>query len=206
MLGGGDDRFTWNPGDDNDVVEGEGGTDLLDFYGASIGELIEVSANGPRVLFTRNIASVVTDLDDVERVGFHALGGADTVVVNDLAGTDARSVEVDLNMFGGGGDGQPDTVIARGTAGVDRVTVASPAGSVLVSGLFAQVQVTGSEPVGDAVSVETLAGADTITTGVGVVSGRESINFDGGVDADTARYNGTAARTTRSTSSPTGSR
>jgi Ca2+-binding RTX toxin-like protein len=126
LLGGGNDRFTWNPGDDNDVVEGEGGTDLLDFFGASIGELIEVSANGPRVLFTRNIASVVTDLDDVERIGYHALGGADTVVVNDLAGTDARSVEVDLNLFGGGGDIQPDTVIARGTAGADRVTVASP--------------------------------------------------------------------------------
>ena len=31
------------------------------------------------------------DLDDVDRVGFHALGGADTIIVNDLAGTDART-------------------------------------------------------------------------------------------------------------------
>ena len=54
---------------------------------------------------TRNIANIAMDLDDVERLAFHALGGADNVVVNDLAGTDARTVDADLNAIGGGGDG-----------------------------------------------------------------------------------------------------
>ena len=57
--------------------------------GAGVGENLEVSANGPRVRVTRNIANIVMDLDDVERLAFHVFAGMDNVVVNDLAGTDA---------------------------------------------------------------------------------------------------------------------
>ena len=66
LCGGGDDAFTWNPGDDNDIFEGQAGSDRLLFNGANVAEIFNVSANGSRVLFTRNIASVVMDLDDVE--------------------------------------------------------------------------------------------------------------------------------------------
>ena len=31
------------------------------------------------------------DVNDVERIDVHALGGADTIVINDLTGTDCRS-------------------------------------------------------------------------------------------------------------------
>ena len=47
-LGAGDDHFQWDPGDGSDTVEGEGGTDALDFNGSNIGEQIDVSANGSR--------------------------------------------------------------------------------------------------------------------------------------------------------------
>ena len=47
-LGSGNDRFQWDPGDGSDSVEGEGGTDALDFNGSNIGELIDVTANGDR--------------------------------------------------------------------------------------------------------------------------------------------------------------
>ena len=89
MLGTGNDRFNWDPGDGNDTVDGQAGTDALDFNGSNIGELFTLRANGGRVRFTRNIANIVMDLDG-HRDGHHvrALGGADTVTVADLAGTD----------------------------------------------------------------------------------------------------------------------
>ena len=90
-MGSGNDTFQWDPGDGNDTVEGEGGTDALQFNGSNIGEEIDVSANGPRVRFTRNVANITMDLGTLERVNVRALGGADNVTVNDLAGTDRQA-------------------------------------------------------------------------------------------------------------------
>ena len=42
-------------------VEGQSGTDALDFNGSNIGEQIDVTANGGRVRLTRNIASITMD-------------------------------------------------------------------------------------------------------------------------------------------------
>jgi predicted ester cyclase len=192
LLGGGSDTFVWNPGDDNDVVEGQSGNDALDFNGASIGESIDVSPNGPRLRFFRNIANIVLDADGVESVGFDAFGGADTVVVNDLVGTAVQTVDVDLNQFGGGGDTEPDTVVARGTDGTDMVSIGSGSGEILVSGLAAQVQVTGGEEANDNVSVTTLGGQDTLAMAVGSTAGPAPVNFDGGDSQDVVRYSGTA--------------
>ena len=36
------------------------------------------------------------DMNDVENVTFNALGGADTIHVHDLSGTDVKSVAIDL--------------------------------------------------------------------------------------------------------------
>jgi Ca2+-binding RTX toxin-like protein len=195
LLGGGDDRFTWNPGDDSDVVEGQGGEDVLDFNGSNAAEIVNITALGGRVQFTRNVASIVMDLDDVERFSFDASGSADLVVVGDLAGTDARNVDVDLNLFGGGADGQPDTVLALGTEGPDVVTASSPGGDQVISGLTADVRVTGGEPANDSVSAATLGGDDQIGTGAGIPDSTP-INVDGGAGADTARYVGTAGADT----------
>ena len=63
------------------------------FNGANIAENFDVSANGGRVRFTRNIANIVMDLNDVESIDVKALGGADNLVVNDLSGTDVTSVD-----------------------------------------------------------------------------------------------------------------
>ena len=56
----------WNPGDDNDTVEGQAGFDTMLFNGANVTENIDISANGARVRFFRNIANVTMDLNDVE--------------------------------------------------------------------------------------------------------------------------------------------
>jgi Ca2+-binding RTX toxin-like protein len=190
LMGDGNDRFEWNPGDSSDVVDGQRGIDLLDFDGASIGESIGVSPNGGRVRFARDVGNVVTDLDDVEQIRIFARGGADTVVVNNMTGTDLTTVDVDLDAAGVGGDAQPDTVVVYGTSANDRVEVGSAAGKLVVSGLSTEVRLAGAEAALDVVEVPTFGGADTISAGVGV-SGPESINVDGGDGVDTMRYLGT---------------
>ncbi len=69
------------------------------FNGANVAENIDIAANGGRVRFFRNVANVTMDLNDVEGIDFDALGGADTIVVNDLSGTD---VEPGRRRPGGG--------------------------------------------------------------------------------------------------------
>jgi hypothetical protein len=190
-LGSGADHFQWDPGDGSDTVDGQGGEDQLDFNGSNIGEQINVLANGPRVRFTRNVAAIAMDLDGLERIAFRALGGADTVTVGDLRGTDAKSVDVNLNGFDGSGDGAADSVDALGTDGDDRVTFSSVDGRQVVSGLGALTRVTGGEEANDTVGASTLGGADTFSMAVGA-AGQIPFFANGGDDADSVRYSGTA--------------
>ncbi|HEY7396653.1 MAG TPA: hypothetical protein VH538_00005, partial [Gaiellaceae bacterium] len=191
QLGGGNDTFEWDPGDGSDAVDGQGGNDVLEFNGSNIGENIDISANGSRVRFTRNVASIDMDLNDLERLNVHALGGADNIVVNDLTGTGVKTVDTDLNAGGGGGtDGAADTVTAVGTDGPDNVKVSAPGCFATVSGLAAQVLVEGADSAQDNVNIAALGGDDTITSGR-EVCGPAAINVDGGAGDDVARYRGT---------------
>src|SRR4051794_30195933 len=70
LLGAGNDTFIWNPGDGSDTVEGQSGFDTLQFNGANIGENIDISANGSRVRFFRDVANITMDLDGVEQINF----------------------------------------------------------------------------------------------------------------------------------------
>src|SRR5437762_6861321 len=92
--GDGNDTFVWNPGDGSDTVEGQGGTDTLQFNGANIAEQIDISANGSRVRFTRDVASITMDLNGLEQINFTARGGADTITVGDLSGTGVTAVNL----------------------------------------------------------------------------------------------------------------
>ena len=75
LLGAGDDTFQWDPGDGSDVVEGQDGTDTMAFNGSNANERMEVSANGGRVRFTRDVGNIVMDLNDVETIDAKALAG-----------------------------------------------------------------------------------------------------------------------------------
>ena len=192
LLGDGNDRFQWDPGDSSDVVEGQAGSDTLDFNGSNIGENMEASANGGRVRFTRNIASIVMDLNGVEEIDARTFGGPDNVVVNDVAGTGLQTVAVDLNLFGGADDGVADTVTANGTSAADLFSVGSAGGATRVAGMAAAVQVSGGEGALDNILVNGLGGADSLTMAVGAATGPVPVNFDGGDSTDTVNYNGTA--------------
>jgi VCBS repeat-containing protein len=163
FLGIGDDTFIWNPGDGSDIIEGQAGSDTLQFNGANIAEIFALSANGSRVLFTRNVGNVVMDLDGVEHIHVSALGGADNITVNDLSATEATDVTVDLANPPGTnvGDGSPDVVTVNGTVGADAFSISSSGnGSLTVAGLVPQVAVLGLEAT-DQVIVNASGGTDT---------------------------------------------
>jgi Ca2+-binding RTX toxin-like protein len=182
LMGAGDDTFVWNPGDDNDTLEGQDGTDAMLFSGANIAENITISANGGRVLFTRDVANVTMDLNDVESIDFRALGGADTIVVNDLSGTDVTEVNTDL-ATAGGGDAQADNVIVNGTNGDDVAIVFGDASGTSAIGLAAQVHITGAEAANDRLTLNMLAGDDVVDAS-GLAATAIQLTVNGGDGSD----------------------
>lgn len=185
FMGAGDDTFVWNPGDDNDTLEGQGGFDTMLFNGANVAEIVNLTANGGRMLLTRNVASVIMDCNDVERVDFNALGGADQIIVNDLSGTDVTEVRLDLASPAGSGtgDGQADSVIVNGTNGDDVVVLAGDASGTTVLGLAAQVSIVGAEAASDRLTINALAGDDAVE-GSGLAAGAIGFIAEGGVGTD----------------------
>jgi Ca2+-binding RTX toxin-like protein len=181
LLGNGNDTFIWNPGDGSDTVEGQAGTDTLVFNGAGVNENIDISANGPRALLTRNVGNVTMDLNGVEHLQLNALGGADNITVGDLTGTGVTQVALDLSATAGSGqgDGQPDSVTVNGTAGNDRISVASSGASVVVNGLPAQVAISGAEGANDTLVVDGGTGDDTINASA-LRPGQVNLTINGG--------------------------
>jgi len=172
FMGAGDDTLQWDPGDGSDTVEGQAGTDRLLFNGSAGAEIFEASANGARVRFTRNLGTIVMDLNDVERLDLNTLASADTVTVNNLAGTDLTSINIDLagTIGGATGDAAVDIINVNGTASPDTISMTASAGTVQVSGLAAIVRITHSEVANDDLIIYGLGGVDVFNLGAGVTT------------------------------------
>ena len=144
LLDNGNDVFTWNPGDGSDTVEGQAGTDTLVFNGSTADETMDISANGSRVLLTRDVGTITMDVNGTETIDVNASDGADNITVNDLTGTDVEQVAIDLGGgAAGGGDGQEDTVSINAPKGAIRVTDHN--GVVTVSSLASTVTISNFE-------------------------------------------------------------
>jgi Ca2+-binding RTX toxin-like protein len=181
LLGAGNDLFIWNPGDGSDIVEGQAGADTLQFNGSNIGENIDISANGSRIRLSRDIGVITMDVNDTETINVRALGGEDTITVNDLTGTDVSNVNIDLGVAGGGADDQADTIVLNATDGDDAITVTSNNGVVTVTGL-AEVVTISNFDTNDRIVINGLGGDDAI-----VASGLETgiqLTLNGGDGAD----------------------
>jgi Ca2+-binding RTX toxin-like protein len=185
FLGSGDDVSVWNPGDGSDTVDGGSGFDTLDFRGANVNENVSISANGSHATFFRDVANISMDLNSVERIQFEALGGADNVVVNNLAGTGVKQVAIDLagTLGGSAGDGAADTVTVNGTSGNDHISVTASGTQVTVSGLPAQVTVDHAD-TGDRLMINSGAGNDTIDASA-LPAGPLGLTLNGGFGSDT---------------------
>jgi Ca2+-binding RTX toxin-like protein len=124
FMGDGADRLTWNAGDGNDVVEGQGGFDVIILNGSNQNENIDITANASRLRLFHSVGNLQLDVDDVERLNVAALGGSDTITVGDLSGTDVRAVQLNLGAQGSAtGDGATDQVNVNGTQSGDTIRV-----------------------------------------------------------------------------------
>lgn len=167
-LGSGNDTFRWDNGEGSDVIEGQDGIDTLLFNGAPVAENVTMSANGGRLNFFRVQGNVTMNTDGVEIVDDNAIGGADTVTVNDLTGTDVTQTNIDLaGAFGGTApDGAVDSVDVSGTNGVDNINIQGNGSGADVTGLATAVSVKHADTT-DHLNVHTLAGADNVVQNVG---------------------------------------
>jgi Ca2+-binding RTX toxin-like protein len=187
-LGEGDDTFVWNPGDGSDLVEGGQGRDLMIFVGNGANENVDISANGERVRFFRDVANVTMDLNDVERIDFQALAGTDNIVVHDLSGTDTSEVNISLASAANPvtGDGQADRVTTEGTAGNDAIIVTHANFLTTVSGLPAKLTVGGADATLDTLVIAAGAGNDTIDASA-MPADKIQLELLGGDGADTIK-------------------
>ena len=183
-MGDGSDTFVWNPGDGSDIVEGQAGTDTLLFNGANVNENIDLSANGSRIRLTRDVAAIIMDLNGLEQINLNALGGADTITVNDLTGTGLGTFNLNLAASVGGGDGQADNVIVNGTNGDDNIVVASSvSGGVNIGGLVIVVRITAPDATLDRLTINALGGNDTVNASA-LNAGVINLSVNGGAGAD----------------------
>jgi hypothetical protein len=120
------------------------------------------------------------DTAGIERVDFNALGGADSVTVNDLSGTDVSDVRLDLAAALGGatGDGQPDRVLVKATDRDDAIDVSGDAEVVNVSGLAPTIKILHSEVANDRLEINTLVGTDAVDA-IGLAAGAIQLFVDG---------------------------
>jgi hemolysin type calcium-binding protein len=172
QFGGfGNDVIRWDPGDGSDLVDGGPGFDSMQFFGSAGSETFRAVQNGTRVTFTRDLGNIVMDLNDTERIDLQPLAGNDDLTVENIAGTDLRSIDVDLAT-----DGFLDSVTVNGSAAADAFHIVAGAGTVSVSRAGTPtVRVSGADVASDfgqsdSLTVAGLGGSDSFDVGQGVTN------------------------------------
>ena len=102
-----------------------------------INENIDISANGGHARCSPATSAHVTmDLDNVETIDLNAKGGADTITVNDLTGTDVKQGQHrSRGRQPTAATVQRTPIVINATDGDDAITVTNNNGVVTVSGL-----------------------------------------------------------------------
>ncbi len=187
FLGAGNDRYIWDSGDGSDHINGGSGTDTFEFHGSVAGELstLSAAANGRVTLFS-NIGNTSIDLNKVEHIHYHALGGNDSITINDLSGTDVKKVTVDLaaSLGGNSGDGLSDFVIVVGNGTGQHIQLLETAGGVKVKGVGPKVVVKHADATDDVLAVSGAGGKDHIDAS-DLSAGGMHIALGGGGGRDT---------------------
>ena len=181
----GNDEFIWDPGDGSDAIEGQSGFDTMTFNGNGANENFVVASNGNKLRFTRDVANIVMDAKGLEQVDVKALGGTDTVRVDDLSRTDVTGVDVDLgaSLTAPGADATLDTITLNGGTRSDGITVSGTAGAVGIDGLSPRVTIADAD-LTDQLLVNALGGRDRIDAGL-LAADTLTFQADGGDGNDT---------------------
>ncbi len=177
-LGDGNDVFSWDPGEGSDVIDGQAGNDRMLFNGGAGTDTVTMTANFGRLTFFRNPGNVTMDTDNVETVDFNALGGPDSVTVNDLTDTDVTQTNLDLaaGLGGSAADGAVDDIVVNGTKGDDTIHVDGSRAGVDVTGLATAVSIKHADPT-DSLSLNTITGKNSVI--VNGVTGLLQLLVDG---------------------------
>jgi Ca2+-binding RTX toxin-like protein len=164
FLRDGLDTAIWQAGDGSDILEGGAGTDFLRMNGSGANERFVVSPIGGRTILTRDVANIRIDMGDLERLDIMPAGGADTMHVDDMSGTDTKVVTWELAPFRGttASDGSQDSVTVNGSNGSDNITVTAGGQQVRVAGLATVVEVNRADKSLDTLVVDTRLGSDSI--------------------------------------------
>ena len=168
-LDGGDDEIIWDPGDGSDLVDGGAGFDVMTFNGSGGNEVMAASALDDGLIFTRDLGNIRMDTERLEQLDVNALGGADSLTVDDLSGATIEIVTLNLAAALGavGGDGSADQVVVRGTPFGDFLSASGSAGSARVGFLPWTIDIVNSEPT-DTLVLDGNGGDDIVdTTGLG---------------------------------------
>jgi Ca2+-binding RTX toxin-like protein len=162
-LGAGNDVFICAAGDGTDDVNGGAGNDTFKFAAAAGLGSIVISPDSGKVDVNRIAESAVANLDDIEQVELAGGIGFDGIIVQDLAGTDAKLVKIDFGSTGGTkGDSVADFASIEGSAGNNLVTVALSAGTLTMKGLPGQVTIGHFEAI-DSITFNAGGGNDTFS-------------------------------------------
>ena len=180
LLGAGNDLFLWNPSDGSDTIYCQAGFDTVRVTGSNVNESFIIAPNGGRAALFRDVGAVFLDIDDGERLQVRALGGADSIVVNDLIGTNVKEVAIDLAAAAGGtlADSKVDVVTVGGLATDDFIDVTWTGGKVVASGLTASVSVAHAGAT-DILAISGGDGSDVINAGA-LPAGKMSLQLLGG--------------------------
>jgi hypothetical protein len=186
----GNDRLTWAVGDGADIIDGQAGSDTLDIVGTDASaEQVTISAKGTG--FSAAIGATTLSVDGVENSNIEGRGGSDTFTINDLTGSGLRQISLKL-----GSDSVPDAVVVNGSASSDVFTIA-PFGNTLrvqkTGGVTIDILDASATSGGDAITLNTAAGADTIDVGGTLAGTLTTVN--GGDDGDVINVGSNATPT-----------
>ena len=167
-LGADSDQFTWNPGDGNDHVDGDTGTDALIFNGSDRAasdpfetESLSFASDGSRTTIKRGVTRQLPlpsetntmSFSGFEQVKTPMFGGPNEVGFDpSFSRSDIGVLRVDLGppIDPRQNNGVVNFVSFSGTAGPDRIRIldeerGSPAAGAAVSGLGPGVLLTGAQ-------------------------------------------------------------
>ena len=133
------------------------------FNGANIAEKIDISANGGRVRFTRDVAAVTMDLNDVETSSSSTRSAAPTTSPSATSGHGRDEVHVNLagTVDGRSAMGLPTPSSSTLPDGDDVINVENVNGVVTITGLGLDIVITNFD-VNDRLVINGLGGDDVI--------------------------------------------
>ena len=102
------------------------------------------------------------DLNGVEGIDLNALGGADTVTVNDLTGTGLVKVQLNLSGSAAAATVRPTPSSSTAPSDDDAIRLSAAGNTILVDGVFPVVRITGAEAANDRLTINTLGGNDVV--------------------------------------------